>query len=238
MRRLALSTVIVVALVAGISPAFLATPARANPDIIYVDKDASGSNDGSSWADAYTTLQDALDGASSGDEIWVAEGTYKPTAQHGGSGERYRSFQMKNGVAIYGGFDGTETQRDQRNWQANPTILSGDIGAEGDGSDNCYHVFYHPSATALDETAILDGFTITAGNATGTGSHSNGSGMYNDSCSPTLNNCSFLSNAAGNAGGGMYNMGNSAPSVTSCSFAGNSATTTAAGCSTTSPPLR
>jgi hypothetical protein len=79
--------------------------ALAQGDTIYVDADAEGDNNGDSWTDAYTDLQLALDRAEEEDQIWVAEGTYKPTAEHGGSGDRYKSFQMVNGVALYGGFD-------------------------------------------------------------------------------------------------------------------------------------
>ena len=75
------------------------------PGIIYVDADAAGDNDGSSWDDAFTDLQSALVAADTGDEIWVAAGTYKPTVEYGGTGDRHQSFQMRNGVAICGGFD-------------------------------------------------------------------------------------------------------------------------------------
>jgi hypothetical protein len=88
------------------------------------------------------------------------------------------------------------------------TILSGDVGTEGNDTDNSYHVFYHPLGTALDNTAILDGFTITGGNADGDYPHERGGGMYNDASSPTLTNCTFAGNSAGGRygyGGGMYN---------------------------------
>jgi len=115
----------------------------ADGTIYYVDADATGANNGSTWPNAFTTLQPALDAVLSGDQIWVAEGTYKPTAEHGGTGARYSSFQLKNGVALYGGFDPSvgDIAWQDRDWEANPTILSGDIGTAGNASDNSYHVF-------------------------------------------------------------------------------------------------
>lgn len=77
---------------------------------IFVKSDATGSNDGTSWTNAYTSFQSALTAASSGNQIWVASGTYYPTTQIGGTGVRYSTFQMEpRAVAIYGGFAGTES---------------------------------------------------------------------------------------------------------------------------------
>lgn len=191
--------------------------------IIYVDADATGTHDGTSWATAFTNLQDGLTAAvTTPAEIWVAEGTYKPTVEYDGTGDRYKSFQLKNGVALYGGFDPSvgHDRFPERDWVAHPTILSGDLGTSGDNSDNSHHVFYHPSGTNLDSSAILDGFIITGGNANGSYGHeSSGGGMYNTG-SPALTRCTFLGNSATN-GGGMYNTGS--PVLTSCIFAGNSA---------------
>ena len=138
----------------------------ATGQVIYVDDDANGLDNGSSWANAYHYLQDALAAAGSGDEIRIAQGTYKPDQGIGVTpGVREATFQLKYGVAIYCGFAGTETALAQRNVQNNVTILSGDIGVADDPNDNCYHVFYHPPGTDLDATAVLDGFTVTGGNA-------------------------------------------------------------------------
>jgi hypothetical protein len=100
----------------------LAAASRAVSVVRYVNEAATGSNDGSSWANAYTDLQAALSAAASGDEIWVAAGTYKPTA----TTDRGVSFALKDGVAVYGGFLGNEASRGDRNPAANVTILSGE----------------------------------------------------------------------------------------------------------------
>lgn len=91
--------------------------------ILYVNESGSSSNNCSSWTDA-CDLQTALIKATAGDEIWVAAGTYRPTARNHPADPRSATFVVKPGVALYGGFAGTETGREQRDWQANPTILS------------------------------------------------------------------------------------------------------------------
>jgi len=197
----------------------------------YVNYDASGNNNGASWANAFTSLQSALELAAPGEQIWVAAGTYEPAYDYGLNIEppdtaRGYHFRMIEGVAIYGGFAGTETVLSQRTDfgmdGTNETILSGDIGTVGDNTDNCYHVFYHPANLNLTGAAILNGFTITGGNADGTDSHDRGGGMMNDGpCSPTITNVSFKSNAA-DSGGGMFNSG-SDPDLTNVIFLLNTA---------------
>ena len=201
------SLVLRFALFAGIAVcAQHAGPAWAGV-IHHVKADATGTNNGQSWADAYTGLQAALAAAASGDEIWVARGTYKPTSDT----LRTVAFVLKEELGLYGGFAGTETELGQRNWEANATILSGDIGIAGDAVDNSYHVVIGA------DLAVLDGFTITGGNAS-----SRGGGMYNEDVSPTVTNCTFSGNTANSDGGGMHN-GNCSPSVTNCTFSGNTA---------------
>jgi hypothetical protein len=195
------------------------TPARA-AGRRYTAPIASGTGDCSSWANA-CTLQTALTGAAGNEEIWVKTGTHKPTT----GTDRSATFQLKNylttGVALYGGFSGTETARDQRNPASNVTTLSGEIGAAGN-SDNSYHV-----VTGVDN-ALLDGFTITAGNANGAGSNNSGGGMYNSSSSPILMNVAFSANSA-DFGGGMYNESGSSPTLTNVTFSANSATSSGGG---------
>lgn len=210
--------------------ALFACPAGTMADsggrIIYVFCTATGDNTGASWGNAFTTLQAALDVAQPGDEIWVAEGIYNPTSEYGpGIGERGKHFEMKNGVGIYGGFAGTESTRSGRDWTAHPATLSGDIGVVGDAGDNCYHVFYHPDGLALNQTAVLDGFSVTGGNAN-SGLHyydyyGSGGGMYNINNSPTLTNVTFSGNSA-SGGGGICNY-NSSPALTNVIFSGNRA---------------
>jgi hypothetical protein len=328
------------------------TPVQQLSTAIYVDADAAGANDGTSWANAYANLQDALAAATAGSEIWVAEGAYTPMKcpvarlvpgptnywyetdpalpkgldeirlqavfrnsdpferdLQFSPGDTYQlwsvpgvisppdlpvvvnqeptgmvaygdtfsydlsidvgalpptetaiairpvsltsgtmspaeapvvqvsfscpltnpadlhsaTFQLLNGVALYGGFAGTETSHDQRDWVAHPTLLSGDIGTTGDSSDNSYHVV---TGSGTDASAVLDGFTISGGQ----GGYADGpdvldgGGMYNHNGSPTVRNVTFSGNAAagdGGSGGGMYNL-NSNPTLTNVTFTGNS----------------
>lgn len=200
----------------------LPMPLHAAGTIIYVNAAVGGgAGDGSSWADAYPSLADALAGAASGSEIWVAAGTYTPTTT--ASDPRTATFQLNNGVAVYGGFAGNETQRDQRDWQTNVTLLSGDLNGDDSGAlslsnstlvDNSYSVV--TGATG----ATLDGVTITGGYAIKSGFTKFGGGMYNDTSSPTLANVTFTGNAA-NFGGGMYNTNGSNPTLTNVTFTGN-----------------
>ncbi|MEJ5312394.1 MAG: right-handed parallel beta-helix repeat-containing protein, partial [Anaerolineae bacterium] len=209
------------------TPPIVDMGAHESPFVLYAAPTAQGSGNCSSWANA-CTLPTALTDAVSGNEIWVKMGIHYP----GASGNRSATFQLKNNVAVYGGFAGTETQRSQRNWQTNKTILSGDIDQNDitDGGvvtttanivgNNAYHVV---TGGGTDSSAVLDGFFITAGQANGSGTHTRGGGMYNDHSSPTLSHVTFSGNSANTYGGGMYNLNNSNPTLTNITFSGNSA---------------
>jgi hypothetical protein len=185
--------------------------------VLYVDDTAPGLNDGTSWTDAYVSLQSALEAAISGDVVRVAEGTYRPTA----GTDRTVSFELKNGVSILGGYAGYgAADPSAREVTQYVTVLSGDIGSRGATSDNSFHVVV---GGGTDSTAVLDGFSITAGNANGSSPHDRGGGMYNKSSSPTLVHCTFAANSAG-YGGGMANYSLSSPTLTHCTFRANSAT--------------
>ncbi len=178
--------------------------------IRYAKPISIGSGNCSSWDNA-CTLQTALTGAISGDEIWVAAGIYTPTVDT----NRYATFHLKYEVDVYGGFAGTETSREERDWIANVTTLSGDIGVLGDDSDNSYHV-----VTGADG-AILDGFTIEKGNANGLDGTDCGGGIYNNYSSPELANLVITGNKA-EEGGGMYNY-HSSTTLNQITFYANSA---------------
>ncbi|MHC4478718.1 MAG: right-handed parallel beta-helix repeat-containing protein [Planctomycetota bacterium] len=218
--------------------------ATAVGDVIYVDDDAPLGGDGNSWPTAYKYLQDALyRPPAGGDQIWVAAGTYKPDHDEGGNvtpRQRSETFQLINGVALYGGFAGNEDPCSfdlaERDYEANETVLSGDLlGNDTPGLDPCdlpndptraensYHVV---TGSATDATAVLDGSTITAGNASGWGicpesCIGHGGGMFNWSGSPTVTNCTFSGNSSRVGGGGMFNGKSSNAMVTSCTFSGN-----------------
>lgn len=199
-------------------------------NIVYVNKNAQGLNNGSSWANAYQTLQDALVSAGSCfKQIWVAKGTYYP--DEGGAAEennRRSAFVMKWNTVIYGGFAGTETSFNQRNTALNLTTLSGDIDQnDGPGflnnDNNSYHVIYNYD-NYLGAASLIDGFTITGGNANGgsedNDDYSSGGGMLNFLSSPTISNCIFRDNKAF-YGGGISNI-LSASNVVNCIFINNS----------------
>ncbi len=133
------------------------TSVSAQSSRIYVNQHSTGSNTGESWRDAFINLQDAIATAQYGDTILVAEGIYKPTS----STDRTVSFELKNGVAMIGGFAGHE-EAPARDLEEFETILSGNIGVQEDSLDNSYHVVY---AIGVDSTTTLDGFTITEGAA-------------------------------------------------------------------------
>ncbi len=217
---------------AGIILAVQCVLVSAAMAVVYVDSNATGVGNGSSWADAYTDLQVGINSAV-GEEVWVASGTYLPTLAPyiPGGTDRFLHFALKSGVAVYGGFAGTETSIVERDFEENITILSADIGIPDDRTDNCYHVFFHDkdSGPAIDITALLDGFVIRDGNAdeSAGGIHSNGGGMYNHETSPTITHCLFTSNSTDNTsgwnvggGGGMYNYYGS-PVINQCAFVDN-----------------
>jgi hypothetical protein len=192
-------------------------------DIIYVDVDAAGANDGSSWTDAYNYLQDAIAAVITGDEIRIAQGIYKPDKGAAvTAGDRTATFQLISGVTVQGGYAGFGEQNpDARDIGLYETILSGDLAGDdgvnfSNNGENSYHVV---TGSGTDATGVLDGVTITAGNANGADIYGDGSGMYNDKGSPTLKDCTFSDNWA-SSGGGIYDV-NSNPTLTGCAFTGN-----------------
>ena len=193
--------------------AALATAAFAG--VIYVDVTATGANTGGSWADAFTSLQSGLTAAGSGDEIWVAAGTYLPAAS-----DRTASFALKNGVGVYGGFNGTETLRSQRDPVANLTVLSGNVGSPSASNDNSYHVV--TADATVTATGVLDGFTLTAGQADGNpvSNQDRGAGMWDNGGSPTLSHVIFTGNFASEGAGLRVTSG--APTILNCTFVSNS----------------
>ena len=195
----------VFALVIALSPI-----ASADPTIHYAKPGGATTGTCNSWLNA-CDLPYALTTAISGTEIWIARGVYTPGLPI------TSSFQLKSGVALYGGFALTETARNQRNWQTNLTVLSGDI----DGNDttdangvvtdtanlngtNAYHVLV---ATNTAVTAILDGLIVTAGNANGDGVTDpsyNGGGLYSSQANLVVRNVTFSGNRAAGDGGGWF----------------------------------
>jgi len=199
--------------------------------IIYVDARANGLDIGTSWANAITSLQDALLLAYFYEkpvEIRVAQGIYTPDRGVGiMPGDRTASFQLINGVTIKGGYAVLNRRGggpDIRDINQYKSILSGDLNADdspvsANNGDNSCHVV---RASGTDATAVLDGLTITGGGYAEGPLPYGGGGMYNDRSNPTLINCTFTGNAAVESGGGMYN-NSSNPVLLNCTFSGNTA---------------
>jgi hypothetical protein len=213
MEKLAHNSIIVAVI-------FLVFSGSGIGSIIYVDGSAAGNEDGSSWSDAYTQLQSALAVASSGDEIRAAQGVFKPTSA---AGDRLATFQLINGVAVQGGYAGLGAPNpDLRDVSLYETVLSGDLNNDDSPgftniNENSYHVV---TGSGTDKTAVLDGVTVTGGNANGLSEHVRGGGMYNSFGSPTIIHCVFIKNYAMVMGGGMFNI-ESCPTIIDCAFVDN-----------------
>ena len=210
------------------------TPPVCGP-VVYVTQTGGGLRDGSSWDNALGDNQlqiaiDAVAGCGGNGQVWVATGVYKPTGTPAAPGtDRNASFALKNGVAIYGGFAGTETALRDRP-AINPvaahpssTTLSGDIGTVDNSNDNSFHVINNPASLSLTTSAVLDGFVIMGGAGS-----DQGGGMVNEASSPTIRNCSFIGNSVSASGGttqggAMANNNSSSPQLTNCVFLSNSA---------------
>jgi len=187
--------------------------------VIYVSKTASGLNDGSSWANAYTNLTDALNNASENSQLWVASGTYNPHLTL-----RTATFEIeKPGLKIYGGFAGTETTIADRTYGANPTILSGDLqdddvnvagfvssyaNATRNG-DNSYHLI---NITANGNNLLLDGLTISDAHTNVSGTEIGGAILKDKTVANlTLKNCIIKDNVSRNTNAGLlaeFNLNN------------------------------
>jgi len=197
--------------------------------IIYVDEKAQGAGDGTSWSDAFPELRDALIGTPEFSQVWVAEGSYRPTNVLSNEGA---SFPLHNNVGIYGGFAGFETSLSERDIAAHPTILTGDVlGDDLPGyinwDENSWSVISAIAST--DQSAVLDGFTITHGYAHETAA-CDVFAVYFTSCrggagyllgSPTLRNCTLVDNFGGHHGGAIFT--SASPRFVSCTFEDNEA---------------
>ncbi len=195
-----------VSLIVTLAVVFIAA-CPSDAAVRFVNGNATGANNGTSWTNAFTRLQNALSAASAGDEIWVAQGTYKP-ATTALPTTRFLSFEMKTSVSIFGGFRGTETLRSQRNPNANVTVLSGDLLGDdtpgfGNRDDNCYHVVTADGANF----GVLEGFVIRGGNADASGAEAQGGGIRLSVSSMTIRNCIIRDNYATFDGGGLKSFG-------------------------------
>lgn len=199
----------------------------AQPTVLFVKKGAQGN--GSSWNQAFGDLQQALQHAKNGTEIWVAAGVYTPTQ----TANRNASFIINDGITLLGGFSGMEVFKQQRNHSINATFLSGNIGDVNAKEDNSYNIVYTRNVSQV----IVDGFIICNGNAVSInekeqeGTRTNtGSAWYNEASQGThvvkINNCIFRDNKS-NYAAGIYNLAiNGAinkSEITNCQFIQNNA---------------
>ena len=198
---------------------------------IYYVRNGGGVNghDGRSWETAFSSPRPAISLSKSADAIWIATGTYLPS----NSNNRYESFQLKEGIRIFGGFAGNETLLTQRISNANETILSGNIGNFTDSLDNSYHVVSSsPASTPWADTSLVDRITIRGGTADGPGENICGGGIFlNTNCVLKMTSCKVTSNAcigSGNpnnnnyfGGGGLMNRGTMV--LDDCDFFSNKA---------------
>lgn len=219
------------------------------PDIVYVDASATGLNDGTSWENAFEDFTDALQSVNNTDIekwIWVAEGIYKPRETFRQSfctveESKCFNFSLISKVSIICGFFGNETKLEQRDWENNESIFSGDMDDDGTFSEaDTFNLFFNVD---IDDSAVIDGCYIEGGNASledGTviDSHmKHGGGMHNVSnAHPTIRNTTFRYNSAYIQGGGMMNGEGSNPTIINCHFENNESFKGAALSNTLSSP--
>ena len=191
--------------------------------ITYVNMNATGTNDGTSWVNAYTSLQNAFVTLQDDGKIWVAQGTYTPDAS-----DRNINFAIdKSNVKLYGGFNGTETTLNQRDFIANETILSGDLAGDDAGAitgtvrtENAYHVL------RVNKGGVaIDGFTIRDGVANSSGDNAAGAAIFKTKAvnSLTVKNCTIKNNLAYNAAGiyAEFTSGGGTLDIENCIFDNN-----------------
>jgi len=177
-----------------------------NSSIWHVNHANGSPGDGTSWAQAFLDLQDALDVASSGDQIWMAQGTYTPSDTGGSNESQEASYRLIAGVEIYGGFVGSETNLGERDPSTYVVVLSGDLEQDdfsgGTTIDNAFHVVTADNLFGI--SPLIDGVAITQGNAV-----VSGGGLfilnYHDSSTayPILKMCNIVNNDA-KFGGGVH----------------------------------
>ncbi len=207
--------------------------------IRYVKPVASGSGNGSSWADASADLQTIINASAAGDAVWVATGTYKPTVAFylngdANAADREKTFYLSRNIKIYGGFVGTETALTQRPaFSINTgTVLSGDIGVANDSTDNAYHVMLIDSKTAnggINSTCVIDGLIFVRGmadDATSGSLHRRGGGLQTRAdvgllCSPTVQYCGFTANFGRSGAAFGHIEGSSGIAFKNCIFENN-----------------
>jgi len=221
--------------------------------VVYVKHDATGANNGSSWADAYTDVQDALDNALSGSELWIAAGTYNPG---GSTPSPSVYYSLPNNLELYGGFGGTETMRSQRDWTVNLTILSGDLAGDDlpddyitNRSDNVKHIMWLDAN--INNNTIIDGIYFRNGQTdgvSGSGNNRRGAAILTFGA-PIIQNCQFEQNFgwfgavyprysgstgtkildckfiknSGGSGGGIFTLQNNDLEIKRCQFTENQA---------------
>ena len=206
--------------------------------IRYVKPEATGTGTGLSWANASSDLQAIINMSATGDEVWIAAGTYIPSSFPSGCvgcgaasvNNRNNTFKVKFGVKLVGGFVGTETSKDQRNFNLDETILSGDLGKDDLTTNNAYHV-----VTVLNcnnNNTFLERITIKNGNANGVGQSVTvdgqtyyqewGGGILVVNSNISIKQCSIVENIA-ISGGGMLNTAFSSPKISNSIFSLNNA---------------
>ncbi|MBN1257388.1 MAG: hypothetical protein JXA52_06745 [Planctomycetes bacterium] len=201
------------------------------PDnVLCVDQDViGGAGDGSTWENAFVHLQDALDVAASGDEIWVAEGEYHPVADTSGNrtptDPRTKTFKLIEGVAVYGGFIGNdaggyETERSQREWENHIVVLSGDLNGDDDSTKELNDSLRNNNENVRRVSigaanAILDGFIVNRSR----GDSLHGGGLYINTVNMTVRNCHFTENWAWYGAG--IRIENFSSDISGCTFTNN-----------------